>query len=54
MGFTIEDMLTLSGDRYRMSLVAGSRGWANSISWVLMVEDLTVLRNFGRSTNASR
>ena len=47
MGFTIEDMLTLSGDRYRMSLVAGSRGWANSISWVLMVEDLTVLRNFG-------
>ena len=47
MGFTIEDMLTLSGDRYRMSLTAGSRGWANSISWVLMVEDLTVLRNFG-------
>ena len=46
MGFTIEDMLTLSEDRYQMSLVAGHQGWSNSISWVLMLEDLTVLRNF--------
>ena len=46
MGFTIEDMMTLTGERYKMSMIAGERGWSNSISWVLMVEDLTVLRNF--------
>ena len=46
MGFTIEDMLTLTGDRYQMSLIAGNNGWANSISWVLMLEDFTILRNF--------
>ena len=46
MGFTIEDMLTLTGDRYRMSMIAGREGWSNSISWVLMVEDYTILRNF--------
>ena len=46
MGFTIEDMLTLTGDRYQMSMIAGKSGWSNSISWVLMVEDFTVLRNF--------
>ena len=46
MGFTIEDMLTFAGDRYKMSMVAGDRGWSNSISWVLMLEDFTILRNF--------
>ena len=46
MGFTIEDMLTMTGDRYQMSLIAGDRGWSNSISWLLMVEDMTVLRHF--------
>ncbi len=46
MGFTIEDMMTLTGDRYKMSLIGGEKGWSNSISWVLMVEDMTVLRNF--------
>ena len=46
MGFTIEDMLTLTGDRYQMSMIAGHEGWSNSISWVLMVEDYTILRNF--------
>jgi len=46
MGFTIEDMLTLTGDRYQMSMIAGKAGWSNSISWVLMIEDFTILRNF--------
>ena len=46
MGFTVEDMLTISRDRYRMELVAGNRGWANSISWLLMVEDTTIIRRF--------
>ena len=46
MGFTIEDMLTQTGDKYRMKLRAGSNGWSNSISWILMIEDMTVLQNF--------
>ena len=46
MGFTVEDMLTISRDRYQMKLVAGNRGWANSISWLLMVEDTTIIRRF--------
>lgn len=46
MGFTIEDMLILSKDRYEMELVAGHNGWANSISWVLMLEDLATINHF--------
>ena len=46
MGFTIEDMMTVSGSRYKMKLEAGRRGWANSISWILMIEDMTILQNF--------
>ena len=38
--------MTLTGERYKMNLIGGVKGWSNSISWVLMVEDLTVLRNF--------
>ena len=46
MGFTIEDMRTVSADRYRMKLIAGEGGWSNSISWLLMLEDLTIIQNF--------
>ena len=46
MGFTIEDMLTQTGDKYQMKLLAGSKGWSNSISWILMIEDMRVLQNF--------
>ena len=46
MGFTIEDMLVVSADKYQMKLVAGERGWSNSISWLLMLEDLTIIQNF--------
>ena len=46
MGFTIEDMLTVSKDRYRMKLAAGEGGWSNSISWLLMLEDITITHNF--------
>jgi len=45
MGFTIEDMLTISKDRYEMELIAGKNGWANSISWIMMIEDVTILRS---------
>lgn len=46
MGFTIEDMLLISQDTYNMELIAGKDGWSNSISWLLMVEDLTIIRRF--------
>ena len=46
MGFTIEDMRTISADRYHMKLIAGERGWSNSISWLMMLEDLTIIQNF--------
>jgi len=46
MGFTVEDMLTVSRDRYSMELIAGENGWSNSISWLLNVEDFTIIRNF--------
>ena len=46
MGFTIEDMLTVSRDRFKMKIEAGSGGWANSISWLLMLEDITITQNF--------
>ncbi len=46
MGFTIEDMLLVSRDRYKMELVAGKEGWSNSISWLIMLEDRTIIRNF--------
>ena len=46
MGFTIEDMLVVSQDRYKMKMIAGAGGWSNSISWLLMLEDLTIIRNF--------
>ena len=46
MGFTIEDMRTVSADRYSMKLVAGEGGWSNSISWLMMIEDMTILQNF--------
>ncbi len=46
MGFTIEDMLLVSQQKYRMKLEAGNEGWSNSISWLLMLEDVTIIRNF--------
>ncbi|MBQ1310717.1 MAG: PucR family transcriptional regulator ligand-binding domain-containing protein [Blautia sp.] len=46
MGFTIEDMLLVSGDRYKMQLAAGKDGWSNSISWLLLLEERTIIRNF--------
>ena len=45
MGFTIEDMLVVSQDRYKMQMIAGRGGWSNSISWLLMLEDFTIIQN---------
>ncbi len=46
MGLTIEDMLVVSRDRYRMEMIAGKNGWSNSISWILLIEDSMVLEYF--------
>ena len=46
MGFTIEDMMTVSGSRYKIKMEAGRHGWSNSISWIIMIEDMTILQNF--------
>ena len=46
MGLTIEDMMTVSGARYKIKMEAGKHGWSNSISWILMIEDMTILQNF--------
>lgn len=46
MGFTIQDMLITSENQYQMKMVAGAKGWSNSISWVFMIEDTAILNNF--------
>lgn len=46
MGYTVEDMMIISSAKYQMKMVAGRNGWANSISWLLMVEDMTITTNF--------
>lgn len=46
MGYTIEDMLVASKDRYKMELLAGEQGCSNSINWILMLEDTTIIQTF--------
>ena len=46
MGFTVEDMMVVSEDHYSMKLVAGKNGWSNSISWIMMLEDITITHYF--------
>ena len=46
MSFTIEDMNTISRDRYKMEMIGGRTGWSNSISWILLIEDNVILRDF--------
>ena len=46
MSFTIEDMILTAENRYEMKFLAGQNGWANSISWVHLLEDTTIIQNF--------
>lgn len=46
MGFTIQDMMLISQEQYRMQFIAGKQGWSNSISWVHMVEDTVIIQYF--------
>lgn len=44
MGFTIEDALIQTKDIYHLELLAGKAGCGNSISWVHMIEDTTIIQ----------
>ena len=46
MGYTIEDLMSSSQQKYEITFEAGQNGWANSISWILLIEDINALRNF--------
>lgn len=46
MGFTVEDMLLISRDRYHMKMIAGKTGWSNSVSWMMLLEDLVIVSRF--------
>ena len=46
MGYTIEDMLVFAKDQYKMELIGGKKGLSNSISWLLMLEDVNVTKHF--------
>lgn len=46
MSFTIQDVMTISAARYQIKMTAGRNGWSNSISWILLIEDTTILENF--------
>ena len=46
MGFTIQDMMLISQEQYKMQFIAGKQGWSNSISWVHMVEDTVIIQYF--------
>ena len=46
MSFTIEDMVLIAEKRYEMQFLAGRKGWSNSISWVHLLEDNTIIQNF--------
>lgn len=43
MSFTIEDMILTGEKKYEMKFLAGQNGWANSISWVHLLEDTTII-----------
>ena len=44
MGFTIDDALTQTASQYKLKLLAGKNGCANAISWVHMIEDMTIIK----------
>ncbi len=46
MGFTIQDMMLISQEQYKMEFIAGRQGWSNSISWVHMLEDTIIIKHF--------
>lgn len=44
MGFTIEDALVQTQERFQLQLLSGQLGCANAISWVHLIEDTIIIR----------
>lgn len=44
MGFTLADALNQSQEQYHLKLLAGQEGCSNTISWVHMIEDTTIIQ----------
>lgn len=44
MGFTIEDALIQNQEQYQLKLLAGHGGCSNTMSWVHMIEDTTIIQ----------
>lgn len=44
MGFTIEDAMIQTQEQYQLKLLAGKNGCGNTISWVHMIEDTTIIQ----------
>ena len=44
MGFTLADALNQSQEQYHLRLLAGQEGCSNTISWVHMIEDTTIIQ----------
>ncbi len=44
MGFTIEDALIQNQKQYQLKLLAGHGGCSNTMSWVHMIEDTTIIQ----------
>ena len=46
MGFTIQDLISSSQEKFGIQYVAGHKAWSNSISWPHFIEDSTSLKFF--------
>lgn len=44
MAFTIEEALLQTGEQYKLKLIAGAHNIGNSINWVHMIEDSTIIQ----------
>lgn len=46
MAFTIQEAILETGDEYQLRLLAGKKGNNRNVSWVHIIEDVTIIRNF--------
>lgn len=46
MAFTIQEALLETGEEYQLKLLAGKKGGNRNVSWVHIIEDVTIIRNF--------
>lgn len=46
MAFTIQEAILETGDEYQLRLLAGKKGNNRNVSWVHVIEDVTIIRNF--------